>query len=353
MPARAGQARAEARLGAIWRRLLGRADIDAESDWFELRPGHKTPLLLDAIRAEFGIDLPIAVVYRDSRLADLARTLVTGDIPERIERIVPLRTGRRPPALVYVPGAFGEDLHARDELVKLDHPVYLLLAPGLGEGEHPASAIGELAEHYLDQVRRSLPDEPAVLAGFSLGAQVAMEMDRLGASRGWRPRRVVLIDLLPPLEDGALTELDEDDVVTFRLQRLVDRIAAGSDVTPPACFGSDLTPGKIGEITAFLHENHSPDLPPGVPFSFLERRLRVYAAGVRAGAADTIRPCPSPVGFIRTTDGRELGITWESVSTAGPTEILDVHGTHSTLWREGVGAAALEHFLTAAAPATR
>ncbi len=250
-----------------------------------------------------------------------------------------------------MPGAFGEDLHARDELVLLSHPVHFLRAPGLDEGERPLSKVADLADFYLDQVAEVLPDEPVVLAGFSLGALVAMEMDRLGARRNWRPLYVILIDLLPPMGDEGADEFDADDLLTFRLQRIVDQLAERAGGPPPQCFGAALTEEKIEEVTTFLHSRNSPDLPPGVPFSFLERRLRVYAAGTQASSAHTVRPCECPVGLIRSAEGRELGVTWADASAAGPPEILDVDCTHSTLWSTGIGATALEHFLSG--PAAR
>lgn len=321
----------EAKLVEIWRRLLNRNDVTVDADWIAFLGAPYNPLLISEIERAFGATLPAAVLWRDSRLADLATTIVTGEVPVDVSRVVRLPYGHRPPALFYVPGAIGEDFHAHGRLMELEYATYVLLASGLNEGETPLRTVAELADDYLEVVTSTAGGRPVVLSGYSMGGLVAVEMARRGRRRGWRPLSVVLIDLMPMIP-GTET-LTEDDIVTFRLQRLVDQQETVGTDPPPVCFGSELTPEKIEEITSYLYRNRSVALLPGVPWSYLNRRLRVYAANMLAASHHDARPCDVPLVHIRSTPARDAGIQWPELTTAGPPSIIDIDATHSDLWR--------------------
>ena len=328
---------------AIWRQIFQTDDIDDDSDWYELRGGLRSPVLFDAINAKFGTDLPVPVLYRDSRLADLAETVQRGHAPDFINRLIPLRSGQNPPAIGYVPGVFGEDLHALADLRALDHPVYFLRAPGLDDGDEVRRTLPELARFYLDALLPVAGDQPLLLAGYSAGGTIAIEMANLGARRGWSPLGVVLIDTLPPFDSFA--DLDEDNLMALQLQVMLDKQGERCGAEPPQCFGLEIDDELVAEVTAYFHEHDAGELPRGVAWPYLERRLRVYASGLLAANSHQPGSCDVPVYYLRTSESRDFGVSWESATTTGKYEMLDVDSTHSSLWYDKVVTAALAGFL--------
>lgn len=333
-------------LAEIWRKIIGPIDVEPTSNWFARDVGSRTALLVSAIHDRWDVRVPLSAVYRSSILRDLA-AVVSGEDPlsASIADVVELRTGSREPVLVYVPGAYGEDLHALVVLQTLRHRVLFLRSPGLDEGGVPLRSIPELADHFLRIVEQELAGRPAVFAGFSSGGLVAVEMARRTTDRQ-TVRKVVLIDTFPPL-DG-LDELDEPDFIGLRLHELVQRAGNGLDPAAPSCMDGDLTPDKIEEITQYLHAHDSPFLPYGVPWAYLERRLHVSAAGMIAANAYSVTPCAVPVAYLRTPDGRDMEVSWQHATTTDEYEVVDVDRTHSSLWDDLTAADVLTHFLDTA-----
>ncbi|MFD0586354.1 alpha/beta fold hydrolase [Dactylosporangium darangshiense] len=82
-----------------------------------------------------------------------------------------------------------------------DRPVYGLQAPGLDERSQPLGSITAMASAYLEEVQALQPTGPLLLAAWSMGAHVAVEMAREAVAAGRTVGGVFLIgpsvDLLP------------------------------------------------------------------------------------------------------------------------------------------------------------
>ncbi len=108
------------------------------------------------------------------------------------------QAGTRYPALFCVPGIFG-GLWGFQKLARKLGPeftVYGLQPLGLDGGVAPCASIGELAEHYLREVRSVQSAGPYYLAGFSLGGTVAYEIAQRLVAQGEKVDWLVLLD--PP-----------------------------------------------------------------------------------------------------------------------------------------------------------
>lgn len=64
-------------------------------------------------------------------------------------------------------------------LFSSNQPVYGVQAVGLWGEEPHLSTIPEMAQRYVDEIRRVRPEGPYLLAGFSMGGSISMEMARL------------------------------------------------------------------------------------------------------------------------------------------------------------------------------
>jgi acetoacetyl-CoA synthetase len=71
------------------------------------------------------------------------------------------------------------ELAALGRAISVSAPVYALQAQGLDGNWPPLDSVYEMAQLYLDHVRRLQPQGPYCLSGYSFGGLVALEMARL------------------------------------------------------------------------------------------------------------------------------------------------------------------------------
>lgn len=227
-----------------------------------------------------------------------------------------------------------------DALRLLRRTVLFLSSPDLDAGNPPSRSVADPAEHFLRVVDAELAARPMLLAGFSSGGIVAVEIARRAVNRAG-VRRVVLIDTLPP-GDG-FDDLD-DDVMGFCLHTIVARAGGQPDPEAPLCLGENLTPAKAAEVTHHLHAHDSFIVAAGVPREFLERRRRVYRRMI-ATNTHTVAPCRVPLAYLHTREVRSVGTSWRHAMTTDDYETVDVDRTLSSPWDNGIATAALAHFL--------
>ena len=109
---------------------------------------------------------------------------------------------RRPFFCVH--GAGGNLLNFRDfsERLSPEQPVYGLEARGVDGQLPPADTIEEMAELYLEGVRKQQPNGPYLLGGYSGGGVVALEMAQRLIAAGEQINEVVLLDTFYPGTSG-------------------------------------------------------------------------------------------------------------------------------------------------------
>jgi thioesterase domain-containing protein/acyl carrier protein len=184
-------------LAALWERVLGVPVLEPTADFFALG-GHSlnaVSLVLE-IERHMGVDVPLAALFEEPTLAGLHQRLQGGGASEH-NAVIPLReSGSRPPL-------FCIQSKARNLLrsTAAEQPVYLVYE----SLDHTASSdfsVESVAARYLQEVRARVAHGPYRLIGFSVGAQVALEMARQLADAGERVDFLVLAD--PPLSDAAM-----------------------------------------------------------------------------------------------------------------------------------------------------
>jgi thioesterase domain-containing protein/acyl carrier protein len=205
----ADQAAVESQLGELWREV-GVEAPRVDADFFELG-GTSIHLvaLLSLVEERFDVVLPPAQVIAEPTIRSMARGLLHYE--GLLDTVSPLlhiteggdarATSRRPP-LVVVAGADGVDvvaplrrLVARWREVS---PVYAARSFGLDGKTEPLTTVEEMAAAYADLVQRTV-STPAVVAGFSSGGVVALELARRLGSR--RVARLILLDAVLPSPD--------------------------------------------------------------------------------------------------------------------------------------------------------
>ncbi|MGH1491268.1 MAG: amino acid adenylation domain-containing protein [Acidimicrobiales bacterium] len=202
-----GQARrkpntdAERKIATIWSELLPGVSFGADDDFFDVG-GHSllAVSLVERIRRETGVDLPLASLLDTPTIAALAKATSSDTTPVDGRTLVPLReTGDRVP-LYLIPPAAGTALTFRELVVNADpdQPLYCFEPLG-NDGKHePHDTVEAMAEHYLEELRVAQPDGRFRLAGSCLGAIVAWEMAQRLDEAGTPAELLVFLDPGPP-----------------------------------------------------------------------------------------------------------------------------------------------------------
>jgi amino acid adenylation domain-containing protein len=187
----------EARLVNIWENVLGMRPIGITQDFFDLG-GHSllAVRLMTRIEESFGTKLALATLLQARTVEQLAVVIRQGAPVSSWSSLVPIQVGGSNPPFFCVHGAGGVVIRFYElaQYLGPEQPVYGLQARGL-DGRQPCdSRVEDMAEHYLEEIRRVQPRGPYLLGGYSLGGMVAFEMAQRLIAEGNEQVLVVLFD---------------------------------------------------------------------------------------------------------------------------------------------------------------
>ena len=191
----------EKQLVSWWQELLGVDQIGVHDDFFELG-GHSliAVRLFSRVKAQFGVELPLSVLFEAPTIASCASLLREEMGPEASQEwsgaedgaapsprsrpqwsyLVPMNEVRetREPPFFLVAGMFGNVLNLRHLAMHLgeDRSVFAIQAAGLRADEAPHRRFEDMAQAYLAEIRQVRPHGPYLLGGFSGGGITAYEM---------------------------------------------------------------------------------------------------------------------------------------------------------------------------------
>ena len=193
----------ERTLAQIWGRVLRTTGIGRRDDFF-LLGGHSllAVQLFNSIEEEFSCRLPLPTLLSAPTLELLARAVDSTRADLRgqagpdwsvLVRVQP--DGDRVP-LFCVHGAGGNVLLYRELVRNLgtDYPFYGLQSKGLDGQQPPLPTVEDMADVYLEQIRRVRPSGPYCLGGYCMGGMVAFEMARRLQQDGESVPLVALMD---------------------------------------------------------------------------------------------------------------------------------------------------------------
>jgi amino acid adenylation domain-containing protein len=166
----------EARLKAIWERLLKLNNVELDQDFFALG-GHSllAERMLVQVEGWFGSRLPHSVLVEHPTIRGLAAYLRQNP-KGRWPALVTLQAGAHRPPLFVAHGIGGSLLTFVDLAAELgrEQPVYGLQLPAYID--HHEAQVSELAANYVKQVRAIQTSGPYNLAGHSSGGVIVFEM---------------------------------------------------------------------------------------------------------------------------------------------------------------------------------
>jgi len=194
----------EAALVDIWQRLLNVAPIGVDDDFFQLNGDSILAVaLFTEIEERWARTIAPSVMVESPTIRALAKVISDRRLdPENPAIVIFNDSGTRPPFYM-VHGRGGEVIFARPIAAALDadQPLFALrYARGHETWPRPATVEG-MAAAYADLLRTRHGDGPFRLAGYSLGAALALETAQQITQQGGVVERLIMID--PPVAPGA------------------------------------------------------------------------------------------------------------------------------------------------------
>jgi thioesterase domain-containing protein/acyl carrier protein len=190
----------EARLQRIFEQVLGTSPVGVTDSFFNLG-GHSLLVfkLISACAREFQVRLSIADVFSAPSVRELS-TKLTSAAPAPDSSLVPLFPKPGKPLVVFIHAASGSALPFIEVAKHLDDfSSCALQTPDPAADSPHLTTIDGLAAQYVAAVDDVRGFSPLILAGWSMGGCIALEMARLWRARGVETAAVLMLDTwMPP-----------------------------------------------------------------------------------------------------------------------------------------------------------
>lgn len=195
----------EAKLAAIWSKVLGHENIPNSANFFEIGGDSLNAVtLFMEIEEEFGKYLPLSMLTQAPTIAKLSQVIEGKNKDLDITKFRCLQLIQRGSLekvpLFLVHGGAGNVLMFKDLAKGLpaDQPIYAFQWSGW-DGYKGESDILEMAKSYKKELRKAWPTGPYLLGGHCIGGIIAIEMARMLKVEGAEIVDPVLVSDAPNL----------------------------------------------------------------------------------------------------------------------------------------------------------
>ena len=190
----------ETQLAKIWETVLDKQPIGIRDNFFELG-GHSllAARLMHRIEQSLGQRLPLAALLQAPTVEQLSGLLRQEKWSSSWSSLVAIQSGGSRPSFFCVHGVGGNVVGFRDLARHLgsDQPFYALQPQGLDGKRECLTSIPQMAERYIQEIRRVQPEGPYRIGGYSFGGLVAYEMAQQLEARGEEVALLGLFDTYP------------------------------------------------------------------------------------------------------------------------------------------------------------
>jgi acetoacetyl-CoA synthetase len=186
-------------LTPIWERVLQRPSIGVEDSFFDLGGDSLLAVeLFSEIERVCGRELAPVTIYCAPTIASLAAVLDEPTAP-RFPPLLQLKDGTEAPPLFLAHGLGGTamDFFQLVKYIQTQRPMYGLQAKGTDGVDEPFDRIEDLAQFYLEAIKRLQPHGPYYLIGYSLGGLVTLEMAKHLTDHGEKVGLLALLESYP------------------------------------------------------------------------------------------------------------------------------------------------------------
>ena len=196
----APQGELQTQLVKIWEMVLDKKPVGIRDNFFELG-GHSllAARLMHRIEQQLGERLPLSALLQAPTIEQLAALLHHQEASTGFSTLVAIQSEGTKPPFFCVHGVGGNVVGFRDLAKHLgnDQPFYAIQPQGL-DGKHEClTNIQEMAERYIQEIRRVQPEGPYRIGGYSFGGLVAYEMAQILESQGVDVALLALFDTYP------------------------------------------------------------------------------------------------------------------------------------------------------------
>ena len=183
----------------IWERVLQRSPIGVHDNFFDLGGDSLLAVnLFFEIEQAFGREMPPVMIYQAPTIAALAAEL---ELPSasRLPALVLLKPGNNEPPIFIAHGLGGSviDFYQLVKYIDSPQPIYGMQARGIDGVDEPFDRIEDLAQFYLDAIKKIQPHGPYYLVGYSLGGLVTLEMAQRLTQGGEQVALLALLESYP------------------------------------------------------------------------------------------------------------------------------------------------------------
>jgi len=191
----------------IWQRVFGFKEIGVADNFFEIGGSSlKAMRLLALVQEQFDLNIAPTVLLKRSTIKELAKMLGDGSAKSSWDTIVPLKTsGSRTPLFCFHAGD-GHVFYYKylADAIHPEQPLYVVQPLGLEDGHLEFNSIREVAESYLDSIRKVQPRGPYRLLGTCYSNAIAYEIQNLLEDQGDKVDCLFIVDSAPPFFRGQL-----------------------------------------------------------------------------------------------------------------------------------------------------
>ncbi len=183
----------------MWQRVLRRSQIGVDENFFDLGGDFSSAFKLFAEIAQVtGRELPPVTICQAPTIAGLAALLESKN-PVRFPSLIQLKAGGARPAVFITHGTGSSVLELSQLLrhIQTDHPIYGLQGRGMDGVDQPFDRIEDMAQSFLDGVRKMQPTGPYILIGYSMGGLVTLEMAQRLSEIGEKTALLAMIESFP------------------------------------------------------------------------------------------------------------------------------------------------------------
>lgn len=193
----AARSASEKSLTEIWQEVLKVKNIGIEDDFFDVG-GHSllAVQIMTRIEKRMGPKLPIAILFQYRTIKSLSRFIEKDNIKTEWKYIVPIKASGTKPPIYIVPGV-GLNVMTFSDLsqhVDAGQPVFGLQGIGLDGTDIPVNTISDIASAYIAEIVEHNPYGPYVIAGYSIGGFIAVEIIRQLKAMGKDVKMLVIFD---------------------------------------------------------------------------------------------------------------------------------------------------------------
>ncbi|GAB3906923.1 non-ribosomal peptide synthetase [Mucilaginibacter boryungensis] len=184
-------------LTSIWKECMGLNEISIDDNFFALG-GHSLMAvqILSKLEKKLGRSFQLAVLFKYPNIQLLANFIDNDKKETTYTCLVPIKsTGNKTPLYII----HGEGLNVLNfsslaAVMDKDRPIFGLQAVGLNGIDEPLDNLPDIAKFYLSEIIRHNPTGPYLLAGYSFGGYVALEIRKQMAAMGKKVEKLIMFD---------------------------------------------------------------------------------------------------------------------------------------------------------------